>query len=435
MKKAVTAFLILATAGAYAQPVNKVVTADIDNFWIAFDSIRHTNDYAKKIYFINKLYIEKGTDGLKAFIKIENYTDTGYVKLIDAYPRFWNAIRPHTLAIKNKTAALNKGVETLKSLYPDLKDAKMYFTIGGLRAGGTTLNDKVLVGAEIAAGTPDVDLSEFNTDWQWLKNTFARQSAEDLLYFNIHEYIHTQQKANYSYQLLNKSIKEGACDFMAELVLGQPLQRPYILYGNLHRAKIKEQFKKDMFMGYDANWLYNGAQKGDTADLGYFIGYEICKSYYRQATDKKRAIKTIIELDYSNNKAVEQFLTRSKFYKKVNKEQLVREYKKKLPYFVKMEPFKNGATNADPKTTELRITFSKEMMPGNYYSFDYPEKGKDYFPIKKVIGFENNNKTCVLSVALLPGREYGFIITDKSFRSKEGYPLKAEKYTVTFRTR
>ncbi|MBZ4191703.1 DUF2268 domain-containing protein [Niabella beijingensis] len=434
MKKAFTVLLILAATGVYSQPANKVFTADIDHFWMAFDSIRQTSDYSKKLYFINKLYIEKGTEGLKAFMKIENYSDTGYVELIDKYPRFWNAIRPHTLAIKNKTAALNKGVETLKGLYPDLKDANMYFTIGALQAGGTTLDNRVLVGAEIATGTPGIDVSEFNNDWQWLKNTFAKQSVEDILYFNIHEYIHTQQKANNSYQLLNKAIKEGACDFMAELVLGQPLQRPYMLYGNLHRAKIKEQFKKDMFLGYDANWLYNGAQKGDTADLGYFIGYEICKSYYQQATDKKRAIKDIIELDYSNNKAVELFLAQSKFYKNVNKKKLIQEYEKKLPRVVKIEPFKNGAANVDPKVTELRITFSKEMIPVNY-SFDYPEKGKDYFPIKKVTGFENNDRTCVVSVELLPGKEYGFIITNKSFRSKDGYPLKAEKYPVKFRTR
>ncbi|HMH34692.1 MAG TPA: hypothetical protein VK543_16765 [Puia sp.] len=39
----------------------KVFTQDIDNFWIAFDSIQTTNDSTKQIHFIQSLYIDKGT--------------------------------------------------------------------------------------------------------------------------------------------------------------------------------------------------------------------------------------------------------------------------------------------------------------------------------------------------------------------------------------
>ena len=104
----------------------------------------------------------------------------------------------------------------------------------------------VLVGAEIATGTFDTNVSEFKNDK--FKNTFAKQSLDDIAYFNIHEYIHTQQKPNSSTQLLNQVIKEGSCDFDAELVLNHPIQRPYLSYGNLHFYKLKEQFKKEMFL-------------------------------------------------------------------------------------------------------------------------------------------------------------------------------------------
>ena len=46
---------------------------------------------------------------------------------------------------------------------------------------------------------------------------------------------------------------------------------------------------------------------------GTILGYEICKSYYKQAADKTRAIKEIIELNYDNNQAVEDFLATSNF--------------------------------------------------------------------------------------------------------------------------
>ena len=53
----------------------------------------------------------------------------------------------------------------------------------------------------------------------------------------------------------------------------------------------------------------------------------------------------------------------------------------------------------------------------------------------KVKGMENNDKTLVLGVDVKPGKEYEFILTNKSFRSKEGYPLKDENLVIKFKTR
>ncbi|ANH80818.1 hypothetical protein A8C56_07350 [Niabella ginsenosidivorans] len=293
----------------------------------------------------------------------------------------------------------------------------------------------VLIGTELATGTSVTDVSDFKDDWY--RSVFAHNSLNSIVRLNIHEYVHTQQKINNSIQLLNQVIKEGSCDFITELVLGRPLQTNYISFGNLHSDKIKKKFKQEMFLNleFEGNWLYNGIQRGDSSDLGYYIGYEICKSYYNNSSDKTKAIKDIIELNYSDDKAIEEFLIKSKFYKeKINRKKLLKEYKKELPRIVKIGPFKNGAHNVDPKIREFRITFSKEMIPENY-SIDYSEKGKDYFSIKKVIGFENNDKTFVLRIELQPGKEYEFIITNKSFKSKDGYKLKEEKYPVKFRTK
>lgn len=35
-----------------------IYTRDIDNFWIAFDSIKRTNDEQKKLDIIQKLYLD-----------------------------------------------------------------------------------------------------------------------------------------------------------------------------------------------------------------------------------------------------------------------------------------------------------------------------------------------------------------------------------------
>jgi len=432
MKQTITILVAFIVTNVFSQSSSKIFTTDIDNFWIAYDSIQKTNDYPKKINLINRLYIDKGTDGLKTFMKVRNYTDTLWVNLISEYPKFWNSVKPNTLTAKTKIKDFENAISNLKKLYPELKEAEMYFTIGGLRSGGTVKGNMVLVGAEIATGSPATDVSEFKDNW--LKNVFAEQSLDNIVSLNIHEYIHTQQTGDRN-RVLSQCIKEGACDFIAELTIQQPLQRKYLTYGRANAEKTKALFKEEMFSSNFSNWLYNGTKKGESADLGYYVGYEICKSYYNLAKDKKQAIKDIIELNYDDDKAVESFLSKSKFFKeKINKAKLIKEYNEKLPYITGMIPFKNDSKTVDANLKELRITFSKEMEPGNY-SMNYSEKGKDYFPITKVIGFENNNQTFVMTVNLQPNKEYEFVITNRSFKSKDGYPLKEKEYLVKFKTK
>lgn len=434
MRKRILITLVLITLGKNisAQTQSSIHTADIDHFWTAYDAIQKTKDLSEKIAIINKQYINKGTKGLKAFMTARQYNDTLWVELIGKLPKFWNSIRANTLSIKHKTAELEKAVKKLKEIYPDLKPAEMYFTIGGLRSGGTVKDNMVLVGAEIATGNANTDVSEFTNNW--LKNVFKEQSLDNIVSLNIHEYIHTQQKPNGS-SLLSQAIREGSCDFIAELVIQQPLQTKYLSYGKANTSSIKELFKKEMFFNDYTNWLYNGSQRAADADLGYYVGYEICKAYYQQAKNKKQAVKDIIELDFGNDQAVESFLETSGFYpEKIDKKGLVTAYQKMQPIVVSISPFSNGDKNVDVATKELRITFSKPMMPKRY-SISFSEKGKANFPITTVKGQEDDDKTLVLNIDLKPQQDYEFIITNRSFRSKDGYPLKDAEYVVKFSTK
>ena len=35
-------------------------------------------------------------------MKMENYNDTVYIKVLEEFPKFWSSIRPNTFSIKNK---------------------------------------------------------------------------------------------------------------------------------------------------------------------------------------------------------------------------------------------------------------------------------------------------------------------------------------------
>jgi hypothetical protein len=363
-------------------------------------------------------------------MKARDYSGLLWVSLINRFPKFWNSIRPNTLAVKSRAGEIEKSIQKLRALYPGLKKAKMYFTIGGLRSGGTTMDDMVLIGTEIATGNASTDVSEFPD--KWLAGVFKEQRTDNIVPLNIHEYIHTQQRGE-SQDLLGQSIREGACDFITELVMGSPLQNSYLIYGRAHEAELKEKFKEEMFTSFYGNWLYNGASAVTVADLGYFMGYVICKTYYQHALNKKQAVKEIIELPYADSGAVESFLKRSGYFTElINRHDLISSFENKRPYVVQLSPFSNGDSLVDASIKELTILFSSPMNPKRY-SINISGKGRDYFPVSGVVGFSDNGTSFTLKLDLKPGHAYEFMITDKSFKSAEGYPLKP--YEVRFRTR
>jgi len=107
------------------------------------------------------------------------------------------------------------------------------------------------------------------------------------------------------------SIKEGACDFIAELISGKSRSSSY---GEENEKELWLSFKNELCNQNIENWLYNGhLVKGKPADLGYYIGYEIVKSYYNNSENKKKAISKILNMDDPV-----MFLNQSKYDQKFN---------------------------------------------------------------------------------------------------------------------
>ena len=293
-----------------------VFTEDIDHFWEAFDSIVVANSYEDKLRLINALYIDRGTEGLHAFMGMRAYTDTLYVQLIEDLPLFWSSIRPNTLTVKSRGEEINASIEALKELYPELRPAKIYFTIGGMRSGGTVKDDLSLIGCEIALADKDTDVSEFEEKGHaWLIPFFQSQTSEKLVEMNVHEYVHTQQK-NEGTNVVSHALHEGSCDFIAELIIGKPLTSHYMSYGNENEDALKIDFYEEALTEEFEQWFYSADSRYGVQDLGYFMGYAISKSYYDNAPDKKEAVKAIMELDHADSIQIVEFVNASSYFEK-----------------------------------------------------------------------------------------------------------------------
>lgn len=166
----------------------QIFTTDIDNFWVAYDSVRFTSDSAKQHSFLQTLYIDRGAKGLKAFTEAREYSAALWADLIRLRPKFWNSIRPNTPVAKTKAKEILQSLQRLKTLYPEPREAMMYFTAGRLRSGGTVMQDVILTGGKVATGNATTDVSEFPGNW--LAGVFKSQEANSLVLMKIHEAFH-----------------------------------------------------------------------------------------------------------------------------------------------------------------------------------------------------------------------------------------------------
>ena len=103
------------------------------------------------------------------------------------------------------------------------------------------------------------------------------------------------------------------------------------------------------------------------------------------------------------------------------------------PVVVKTVP-EAGASDIDPKLTEIKVTFSKKMMDGNW---SWATVSEDSFP--DMLGkprYEDDKRTCVLTVKLKPGKTYGIWLNSQKFKNfKDTVRRPAIPYLLVFRTK
>lgn len=412
-----------------------VVWTDVDNFWTAYDKIIQTKDSVAQYRLIEDLYFSKATEGLMAMRQARNYTAKDYIDAINNYPNFWNSIRRNTLRANQFSEELNTGIEKLRQIYPDLKPSKIYFTIGAMRSNGTTLDSLVLIGAELAMADKNSISDEFLPDNFRIgrRNYFDSNPINNLVLLNIHEYVHTQQKP-WVDNLLSYVIREGVAEYISVKAMNIPSASPAIEFGKKNHEKVRAKFEQEMFyINNQSNWLWSDSpNEFGVRDLGYYIGYQICENYYNQAENKFLAIKKMIELDYTNEDEIEDFVAKSNFFSKPLNE-LYQDFEKKRPKVIGITQFKNKSEKVNSNIKEITIEFS-EPLNGHNTGVDFGELGQSAFPKNDVTKrfWSNGNKAWTITVDLEPNKKYQILITN-NFRTQNGMPLKP--YLIEFQTR
>ena len=139
----------------------------------------------------------------------------------------------------------------------------------------------------------------------------------------------------------------------------------------------------------------------------------------------------MIELDYTNESQIEDFVNRTNFFSKPL-DKLYQIFESKRPTVIRIKQFENKAQNVNPKTNEITVEFSQSLN-GHNTSVDFGDLGQAAFPKGTLNGrnWGEDNIFWTIPVDLEPNKKYQIFITN-NFRTEESIPLKP--YLIEFKT-
>ena len=279
----------------------ELVFSDIDLFWKAYDRAKPAN----RAEVLREEYLKKGSLGLKEFTRVRIGSAENLATTIEKHPKYYASLREPSRKAASYQKPIRDSFHKLKELYEPAVFPNVYFIIGRMNSAGTLTDKGLLIGVDMHGVTKGMPVEELGG---WHKATL--KPIEEIPHIVAHELIHYQQKyPKPNSTLLGMAIMEGGADFVGEMISGGLINRHLHKYGNPRERELWAEFQQEMDGKDVSKWLFQGDRAKDRpADLGYYIGYKICESYYKQAAGKKEAIKAMLEI-----KDFKEFLKASKY--------------------------------------------------------------------------------------------------------------------------
>jgi hypothetical protein len=263
-----------------------IITSDVERFFVAYD--RHSGVLDAPT--LEREYLEPGTPGLKEFARLRRVSAESIARRLATDPSLYSNARNCAVRIPAIRARLGQALKRLNQSYPEAKMPPVHIVVGHGKPVGVGNPTGVYIGLEA--------LCDWTVPNPYIEDRFVHVIA--------HEYVHVQQphagQDEEQESVLVAALAEGGAEFVGELISGS------VAYAHLPAATrgnelaIEAEFRQDMEeRAIGSKWVYNGLGTRDApGDLGYWVGYRICKAYYLNATDKRQALRDIIELKDPN---------------------------------------------------------------------------------------------------------------------------------------
>ena len=272
-----------------------VQTGDVDLFYRSYDNA-NGHPTAEQL---QHEYLDQGSEGLRLFARLRNISGQRIAEALAANPSLYADAKRCLAVLPQAQQRLETALRTLGRLYPQARFPPVTIAIGR--------------GKPVAIGAPDTGIQvglEALCAIDWLN-----PDVEDrIVYVLAHEYAHVQQVRAHALSekeeptVLEISLLEGIAEFVGELTAGQVAYSRNAAAAVGHEREIETRFAADLDKTDLSDWAYNATPQ-TPGDLGYWVGYRIAKAYYRNAPDKRRALREILEMDDAR-----AFLAKSGWY-------------------------------------------------------------------------------------------------------------------------
>lgn len=287
--------LALACAGAAAvvsagtPPGPQVSTIDASRFYALYDSSGGRPSVAQLAG-----YLAEGSAGLADLAKARRVTAERIADAIASQPELYVHGRSCLAELPAVKQRLAQVFGNLQAIYPQATFPPVTIAVGRGRPVGLTSRSGVVIGLEALCAAD-----------------FMNPNVQDrFVHVIAHEYVHIQQTGVTDFEpgdpratVLRVSLAEGIAEFIAELLSGNVGNGRHAGWTRGREVHIESAFALDVDSTDLSPWLYNyrpGSQ--EPYDLGYWVGYRIAKAYYLQASDKREAVRALIQQD--NPKAI-----------------------------------------------------------------------------------------------------------------------------------
>ncbi|WP_267389735.1 hypothetical protein [Sphingomonas sp. GC_Shp_3] len=277
----------------------KIETEDADRFSVLFGRTKGRPTAEQ----LQEDYLAFGTYGLQVFTphRIENAAHLAAI--IAAHTEAYSkAIRVCLPIAKETTAELRATYLAFHGLFPDRALPHLYLVVGAGNSGGTAGPGAQVIGLEVLcrlADTPD-------------------KLRELLRGFYAHETVHTLQtdpdRERQGGALLSSILVEGAADFIAQLVTGRQMDPGRAAWAEPREAELWQRLEADLAVTHAfgesvikegtpaarslRRWVENAedAPDGWPGELGYWMGQRIWERWYARQSDKRNALRAMLEL-------------------------------------------------------------------------------------------------------------------------------------------
>ena len=267
----------------------EVVTSDVEHFWQAFDDAAKV-PMEQRAAIYTKEYFDLASQGLKDFTTRRIGTPEVFTQFVEEHRDYYTELRPQIGKVVDQKPVIQAAFKRLKVLYPDIKFPKhVFFVVGRQHAAGISTDDGIILSADMFATPPGTPYS-YNTAY-----------PEIIPFVAVHETIHFNQTfQDDNANVLQESVTEGTADFIASLVLPEPMVRQYTDrwdYGCVHETELAARLVQDEDATKVQPWLYDhNPAPGWPPDMGYWMGYRIDQSVYAAAKDKTAALRSMLQV-------------------------------------------------------------------------------------------------------------------------------------------